>query len=725
MPEKNCRNLTDLLAAGRNCYAIDKAERVSFLVDADTYFHAFCEAIKNARQAVYILSWDIDSTIDLQRDENGDGYPSRLGAFLDAVVEDKPDLNIYILNWDFAVLYLMDREFFPMYKLGWKTHDRVHFRLDDYLPEGASQHQKIVVVDDALAFVGGLDLTRGRWDTAEHIPFNERRDRIDENICRPYHDVQAMVGGPCARRLGEMARQNWRYATGETLPDITPGEVAQLWPDSVTVDMHEVTAALAFTYAPYKEREKSSQIKQFYQDAILAAKKCIYLENQYFTAPVIGEALQSQLEKEDGPEIVLVTPKETDGWLSQHTMDVLRLRLVRKLKEKDRYGRLRVYYPDGPGLDENPINVHAKLMVVDNSLVTVGSANLNNRSMGLDNECNLVFQAGGDQEKCRGLGGLRDRLLAEHLGRAEKDVAEKLAETDSLLATIDSLQESGGRHLEELPLELLDEYDQYVPDVEIIDPEHPIALEKMMEKFVPDQDGIVAWKRIFFWIGSVMGLLFLLGLWRWTPLNEWVDIESVSLVMEQFQSLPMAPLVLILGFVIAGLVSFPLTILVVATFIAYGSVLGFIYSLTGGILSAMAAYGVGYLAGRKIVRKLAGERLNRISKKLAHHGKLTVATVRIVPLAPFTIVNLVAGASHINFSDYVIGSILGMTPGMLAIAVLNDRAEAIIKNPSASNAIILVAVFLFVVLVGYVLSKWLRKKVAEPDPETGQEMYGG
>ena len=78
------------------------------------------------------MSWDIDSRIKLTRNGINDGYPDHLGDFLNALAAEKPDLNIYILNWDFAVLYTLDRELLPLYKLGWKTHDRVHFRLDGY-----------------------------------------------------------------------------------------------------------------------------------------------------------------------------------------------------------------------------------------------------------------------------------------------------------------------------------------------------------------------------------------------------------------------------------------------------------------------------------------------------------------------------------------------------------------------------------------------------------------
>ncbi|MGD8559018.1 MAG: VTT domain-containing protein [Gammaproteobacteria bacterium] len=705
--------MPQFLIGNYNCNTIENADRIRFLIDGRNYFHTLREALKRAERAVYILSWDIDSNVSLNREDPDDGYPAELGALLNAVAAENPGLNIYILNWDFAVLFTLDRELMPIYKLDWKTHRRVHFRLDDQQPDGASQHQKVVVIDDALAFVGGLDITKGRWDTSDHLPHNNKRDVIGKELSRPYHDVQVMLAGDCAKQLGAMARESWQYATQEQLPAIEPGDIKQLWPDDVPVDIQDVPVGIAYTYAQFKERPEIRQIQQLYLDGIRSAQRYIYLENQYFTTPAVGNALREQLKRDDGPEIVIVTPVTTDGWLSQYTLDIIRVRLVRKLKQVDKHNRLRVYFPDGPGLDQSPVNVHAKLMVVDDNLVTVGSANLNNRSMALDNECNVVIHSDDNQTTQKALADFRNRLIAEHLDCKPSKLEQVLQEKQSLIAAIEALNNDETRHLSKLPLDLPKDVDQYVPDIEIVDPEHPIEMEKMIKKLIPEEEQVPARQRILGWVAIVGILLVIAGLWKWTPLKQWVNLETVSMVIDQIRALPAAPLLVILGFVLAGLVAFPFTLLIIASVVTFGSLLGFTYSMIGGTLSALATYGIGHFSGRRTVRKLAGEKLNRISKKLAQHGILTIVTVRIVPVAPFTIINLVAGASHIKFRDYVTGTLLGMAPGMFAITVLVDRVDAAVRQPNMVNVGVLAAAIGTVVLAAFGLLKWLKKKSAE------------
>ena len=127
------------------------------------------------------------------------------------------------------------------------------------------------------------------------------------------------------------------------------------------------------------------------------ARTCIYFENQYLTSYRIGEALTRRLEENDGPEIVIVMPFKTGGWLEQHTMDVLRSRILNKLRHADRHDHMRVYYPRIAKDPFSAVMVHAKIMVVDDNLARVGSANLSNRSMGLDSECDLAVAANGDE----------------------------------------------------------------------------------------------------------------------------------------------------------------------------------------------------------------------------------------------------------------------------------------------------------------------------------------
>ena len=172
---------------GRNCASVRHAERFSLLIDGADYFRVLREALTRAERTVFILGWDIDSRMKLTPEGADDGYPEALGDFLHAITGDKRRLRIYILAWDFAMLYAFEREWLPVYKMGWRTNRRIAFQMDGKHPLGGSQHQKIVVIDDRLAFVGGLDLTRSRWDTTAHAP--------DE----PLRRARAMASRYCVR----------------------------------------------------------------------------------------------------------------------------------------------------------------------------------------------------------------------------------------------------------------------------------------------------------------------------------------------------------------------------------------------------------------------------------------------------------------------------------------------------------------------------------------------
>ncbi len=140
--------------------------------------------------------------------------------FLTVLVNERPQLTVHLLVWDYSVLYALEREPFPTISLGWRTPRRIRFCLDEDLPAGASHHQKIVVVDDAIAFCGGLDITIRRWDTAEHRLDEARRVDPAGVPYRPFHDVQAVVDGAAAQALAELARERWMRGACERTPPV-------------------------------------------------------------------------------------------------------------------------------------------------------------------------------------------------------------------------------------------------------------------------------------------------------------------------------------------------------------------------------------------------------------------------------------------------------------------------------------------------------------------------
>src|SRR5918996_3763853 len=222
------------------------------------------------------------------------------------------------------------------------------------------------------------------------------------------------VDGDAARELAELARERWRLATGQRLKPVeTPSDP---WPAELEPDVAGVDVGIARTLPPRGELPAVREVERLYLDMIAAARRTIYIENQYFTAPRISAALEERLAEPDGPEVVLVLRLLSHGWLEEATMHVLRTRLLRRLRQAARHGRLRVCYPDLPGLAAGHcVDVHSKLMIIDDSMLRIGSSNLCSRSMSFDSECDLVIESRGQARVAAAIDEFRSRLLAEHL----------------------------------------------------------------------------------------------------------------------------------------------------------------------------------------------------------------------------------------------------------------------------------------------------------------------
>ncbi|WP_454621975.1 phospholipase D-like domain-containing protein [Bradyrhizobium cenepequi] len=345
-----------LLVPGRNCWRIERSQRLAFLIDGAAYFAAVRSAIAQAQRSVLILGWDFDSRIRLIPTDANDDFPEELGPFLREVVKRRPELHMYVLSWDFVMLYAMDRQWIPLYKLGWRTHPapRLSFRLDSNYPFGGSHHQKVVVVDDAVAFVGGMDLTHGRWDTPRHRRDEPNRLDARGQQARPYHDVQVAVDGAAALALGELCRDRWQRATGQYPVTVEAVPASDPWPRGLEPDATDLDVAISRTDPGYGSGSGSGQqveeIRHLYIDAIRAAKRLLYLENQYFSSSALGSALTERLRIENAPEIVVVSRLTEEDWLEEQTMGVLRARLNDQLKDADAYDRYRLLYPYVPNL---------------------------------------------------------------------------------------------------------------------------------------------------------------------------------------------------------------------------------------------------------------------------------------------------------------------------------------------------------------------------------------
>lgn len=702
---------TPILKEGNNCWQKKHVDQVALLIDGENYFGVLHAAIQRAKHSVYILSWDIDSRMQLVRNSDQvEDLPVELGAFVSEVLNRNPDLHIYILNWDWAMVYTMEREWLPMYKPAWKSQNRLHFKLDGECPMGASQHQKVVVIDDELAFSGGFDIGKSRWDSSEHKAKESRRIDPDGHHYPPFHDVQMMVQGEAAAALGDLARERWLKATGEKLnkPSQKSGSA---WPEYIEPWFKDIEIGISRTMPQYHDQKEIREVEQLYIDSLKAAENLIYMENQYFTSWKVADLLAERLKERDGPDVVLVLPLMTGGWLEQATMDVLRYRVACKLKEADKHNRLRLCYPHRDELGDSYISVHAKITVIDDCLMRVGSANLSNRSMGFDSECDLVIEAETDEHKAT-VSRFRERLLTEHFGMTADELRQNLSQEGSLIRLIDARQENS-HTLRELDCSVSDYANQMLPDSAIVDPERPIETEKLTKMFIPVDEPKSAQKQWWKIVAVLIVVLALTAIWRWTPLSEWLNPETLQHAAEGIKSHPLTPLIVIGIFAIAGLIAFPVTLLIITTALTFGPLWGTVYSIIGSLVSGLMGYAVGHYMGRNTIQKLAGSSINKLSRRLAKHGVLAIITVRIIPVAPFTVINLVAGGSHINTRDFTIGTLIGMLPGILGITVFADSLMRTVQNPDPEQIAIFVGVVIVIVGIMVGLKRLINRKEDE------------
>ena len=356
-------------------------------------------------------------------------------------------------------------------------------------------------------------------------------------------------------------------------------------------------------------------------------------------------------------------------------MHVLRTRLIRRLREADRHGRFHVYYPHVEGLAPGTcIDLHSKMMAVDDEWLRIGSANLSNRSMGLDTECDVAVEAAGRRDAAEAIRRFRDRLLAEHLDASPDAVAREIDRAGSIHAAIAGLgsERRGLRPLDDLP----EWSDAVVNTVALADLERPVSLERLVEQFGPTTEerqpaGAGWWKT---GLAVVVTIAVLALAWRYTPLADFVTADAVSGWADAFAGHWWAPLAIIAVYTPASVVLFPRPLLTLAAVVAFGPWLGFVYAMAGILVAALAGYYAGRLFERDTVRRIAGKQLNGLTEALRRRGLLAVTAVRLVPIAPFAVESVVAGALRIRLRHLVLGTFLGMLPGVLAATRLRRPA---------------------------------------------------
>lgn len=649
--------------------------------------------------------------------------PETLLPFLKALLAKEKDLQIHILSWDFSLLYVWERELLARSQFGWEGHDaRLTFRLDGKHPAGASHHQKIVVVDDVVAFSGGLDLTLSRWDTPEHLPKDPRRVTPNGESYGTMHDAQIGVTGDAAAKLGELFRARWVRATEEPLP---APEAPRAPIDLAGAELENHAVGVSRTSTDLDGAEVR-EVQALTLRAIASAQRYIMIENQYLSSAVVGDALAERLRDPDGPEVLVILPRAESGWLEQESMGLLKQRLLRKLRRDEKGGRLRVLYPATAGvLEGGDIYVHSKILLIDDEFAKIGSSNLSNRSMSLDTECDISIECGDDKAAQQTIQNWKFRLLGEHLGRDPQEVRVAV-EQWGLCKAVDRLaaeHAQEGRTLKPVP-ETPEEppaFDFSVYDGLVSDPEKPLSPELLMGRAMPErQRKLVRGTLVVYAVASVAVLGFLAyakffaadgfvdDALRWTRAN--VGIHAQTTVGVAW---------LLAAVFVVSCLFFPLSVTIAAVCIAAPGWRAFVILYGGALASAVATYWIG-----RSVKVPLPSRLNRKAMQLQHKlkkgGFLAVLLARLVPVGSFTLINGVAGMLKIPFPAYILANAVGLVPGILLLSMLSGRLAALWNRASWANLLmaggavaLMLGAFAF---IGYLV----RRQGTAAKPEVAQ-----
>ena len=490
--DRDHEDVGPILVPGETCWRTAHADRFGRIVDGADYLRHVKSAMLGASRRIMIIGWDLDYRTPFEAGDAELPGPNHLGPFLHWLVWQRPDIEVYLLKSNLRLLAAFDGFWFgvaPVTLVNRITSSRMHFAVDGAHPTGAVHHQKIVVVDDAVAFCGGIDLTIGRWDTRAHLGDDPRRSAAGSSY-GPRHEVATVVDDDAARALAEVARDRWHAATGESLEPVHANRT--FWPPAVTQPLRNVEVGIARTLPAPPAPTEIREIEALDLAAIAAARDTIYLENQYLAARSLAEALAARLKEPDGPDVVIVLPRSSESRLEQRSMDSARERLLRLLWRSDLHGRLGVYWPVADG--GTSVYVHSKVMVIDDRLLRIGSSNLNNRSLGFDSECDVVLEAvpgtPGYDDLRREIETARDDLVSEHLGVSIDVFRTDMAQRGSFVGSVNGLR-TAGRSLRRLTRSMVAADAGPFGENDLMDPSHvPASVGESVYSLVT---GVVTW----------------------------------------------------------------------------------------------------------------------------------------------------------------------------------------------------------------------------------------
>ena len=381
-------------------------------------------------------------------------------------------------------------------------------------------------------------------------------------------------------------------------------------------------------------------------------------------------------------------------------MGAFRDAAFRHLTDADTFGRLRLVYPIASRRNDVATFVHSKVMIVDDELVRIGSANFARRSMGMDTECDLAVEARGDPRVRAGIRRIRDRLLAEHLGLAADGVASAITRAGSLCSLIDAHQ---GDDRTLAPIEPVTDHVDAPSETlrDTVDPGEPLGFGPTVEQLVPPVEATGTRSPLRIWILPAIAIL--VALVTLSAINTRPEFQQVLETLRGTASLPAALLIGTSAFVVAGLFLIPLELLAIAAALALGALRGGLVSAVASLVLAM----IGYLAGRAIgasgVAQWVSRRSYRSVRQVGTRGALGVLVLRMSSVASSGAIHLLCGAGRVPFMAYVAGTVIALVPAIAALSILGGSLREALLRPSLSNTLTTIGItLLLLVLAGAV-----------------------
>ncbi len=723
-----------------------RAQELAVFSESAAYFAAVSDAITRAQRRILIVGWSLDDRIRLLRDDPaGTGSASRaadsvqgrsLGELLVDRAREHPDLRIQLRIWQAPAVFAADQYITEWFQDQARALDNLDFLRVPAASAFAARHEKYVIVDDTLAFVGGIDLSHNRWDTVDHRGENSARTNPDGEHYVPYHDTQLLFSGPAVRDLFAVAVQD-RLIKDDWAP---PGDEwsRKLWLEYVPVDLRDQDLLLSFTRVyPERDDEDLHQIFHLYRDLLYAAEERIYIENQYFSSDEITAALISQLEDPNGPEVIIIMSWELPDALGRMTMGVNSAMQLSQLIEHDSHHRLGIFHPFSTDEHQVPLKVHSKTMIIDGTLITLGSANISRRSFSLDSEINATIcgdtpghvprdepagaasttdadpastkdadpaatkdadpaatkdaHPSSSAPPTTGIAAIEDRLLAQHTGLSVEDWRRAVERHDgSYLAALRErittwigLTDGRDHVVAEVPSRMPKEI------IERFDMEEPPPQETVLQRIARFNPWDIITRTRRAWIISLVAIAAIGALFYAARSD--LDIRVVLQRIEEInRERPLVGALLTIGAFWVTMTFFVTIVVPIVFFSAlHGPLLGILYSTLGIFSGAAIFYGIGlalhtspwpdrYRAVRRVKAQL---------ERIKPYGLWAVAISRMVPSGPFMVVNLVTGLLGFSPAQFLAGSAVGLLPGIVAFSIFGEVIRNVFTDPGLMSTI--------------------------------------